>query len=231
MSWLLATCLSLTLVCMVITSSTGESRLNKELDHYVQQREMEFDQIPEERRRVLEKLSQYIDDCRSAGEPIRLNFICTHNSRRSHMAQLWAAVSGVHFGISDLTTYSGGTEGTAFNPRAIAALRRAGFKIQGDSQTENPHYTVKMGEGLDDIISFSKRYDDAPNPTRGYGAILVCSQADKSCPSVPGAKVRIAIPFEDPKISDGTPQEAETYDRRCSQIAREMLFIFSRVKR
>ncbi|MBU6172741.1 MAG: protein-tyrosine-phosphatase [Planctomycetes bacterium] len=192
---------------------------------------MEFDQIPIERRQLLEKLSQYINDCRSDGESIRLNFICTHNSRRSHMAQLWAAVSGVHYGISELSTYSGGTEGTAFNPRAVAALRRAGFEIQGDSKTENPHYTVKMGDGLDNMISFSKRYDDAPNPARGYGAVLVCSQADKSCPSVPGAKVRIAIPFEDPKISDGTPQEAETYDQRCAQIAREILFAFSRVKR
>jgi len=36
---------------------------------------------------------------------------------------------------------------------------------------------------------------------------------------------RFALPYDDPKQSDGTPTEVKTYDERCRQIAREMLYM------
>jgi arsenate reductase len=59
---------------------------------------------------------------------------------------------------------------------------------------------------------------------------MTCSHADKNCPTVTGASLRIPITFEDPKAADGTAKEAATYDKRSAQIAREMLYAFSLVK-
>jgi hypothetical protein len=73
-------------------------------------------------------------------------------------------------------------------------------------------------------------YADAANPQREFCAIMTCSQADEACPNVAGAANRIAIPYEDPKAADGTPEEAAVYDERCAQIARETLYAFSLVR-
>ena len=186
--------------------------------------------IPAERRESLDALADFIVAKRSAGEPARLTFICTHNSRRSHMSQLWAAVAAAHFGITGVETFSGGTESTAFNPRAVAALQRAGFEISAaQPEAENPRYQVSYSPRGPTLEAFSKTYDEAPNPSEGFAAVMTCSQADQSCPFVKGAELRVAVPYVDPKESDGTPEEAATYDARSRQIAVEMLYVFSRV--
>jgi arsenate reductase len=199
------------------------------LGRYIAKRTTEFDKIPAERRELLAELAELIRTEREAGRTAKLVFICTHNSRRSHMAQLWAAAAGAHFGVQ-LETFSGGTERTAFNPRAVATLERAGFDIrQTLAGGDNPRYQVRFACDGPALDAFSKVYSESPNPTREFCAIMTCSQADKACPTVAGAVKRIALPYDDPKASDGRPGEAATYDERCAQIAREMLYALSLV--
>ena len=144
------------------------------------------------------------------------------------MGQLWAAAAAAHSGIDGVETYSGGTEATAFNPRAGAALERAGFVIDQPGG-DNPHCKATVDEDGPVIECFSKTYDDPFNPTKGFAAIMTCSEADEACPVVLGAALRAPIQYEDPKVADGTPEEAVAYDERCLQIATEMLYLFSRV--
>jgi arsenate reductase (thioredoxin) len=209
---------------------TGEAKLNPQLREYIVARIGEFDQIPAERKAELRKLATYVRGRLAASQPAQLTFICTHNSRRSHLGQLWAAAGAAYYGVPNVATFSGGTEATAFNPRAVAALQRAGFKVTKLSEDSNPQYQVVLGEGLEPELCFSKIYDQAPNPTSDYCAVMTCSQADKACPVVRGAAMRVAIPYDDPKAFDGTPQEAAQYSERCAQIAREILYLFSQVK-
>lgn len=186
--------------------------------------------VPEERRAQLDRIAEYVVAQRKVGKTARLLFICTHNSRRSHMGQLWAAAAAHDFGIEGVETFSGGTEATAFNPRAVAALQRAGFAIDSDDDaTDNPKYTVSLGDRLPTQEAYSKRYMDPPNPTEGFVAVMTCSDADKACPFVSGSDLRVALPYVDPKVSDGTPEEAATYDARSRQIAQEMVYLFSKV--
>lgn len=207
-----------------------EGKMFADVLGFVKQRVEEFDQISTDRKAQLEGVTRYINDRRAAGEPVRLNFICTHNSRRSHLSQIWASVAASHYGIDKVETFSGGTEGTAFNPRAVAALKRAGLKIDIAEEGTNPKYAVRFGETSPTMICFSKAYGDAPNPKENFCAIMVCTDADEKCPIVFGARQKIALPFVDPKAADGTPKEAATYDERTAQIAREMLWVFSAVK-
>ncbi len=145
------------------------------------------------------------------------------------MAQIWAWTAAAHHGVSDAELFSGGTETTAFNARAVAALRRAHFDIRVTRAGENPVHEVRFREGGPAMLAFSKACDHAPNPQQDFCAVMTCSRAGASCPVVRGASLRIEIPYEDPADFDGIEQETAAYDDRCRQIGREMLYLFSRV--
>jgi arsenate reductase len=218
------------LICMVIAPAT--TRLSPKVESYVKDRQAEISQIPEERRTELLKISEYIVSCQAGKRPARLLFVCTHNSRRSHLAQLWAQIAATHFGIPGLETFSGGTETTAMNIRTVAALQRAGVTITTtDNASSNPKYSVVFSQDEASYICFSKILTEKPNPTDKFAAIMTCSSADQSCPNVKGCELRLSLPYEDPKVADGTPHEAAAYDEKSKEIAREMLFVMSRVAR
>jgi arsenate reductase (thioredoxin) len=158
-----------------------------------------------------------------------LNFVCTHNSRRSHISQIWAQAAARYYGIENVETFSGGTEATAFNPRAVTAMQQAGFDISTIKDDNNPVYKVKFSNDAPALTVFSKKYDDDFNPKADFAAIMTCSHADENCPFIPGAK-RIALTYDDPKDFDGTPQEATKYTERVHEIGREILYAFSQVK-
>ncbi|TXF88026.1 protein-tyrosine-phosphatase [Neolewinella aurantiaca] len=198
-----------------------------QLDAYIKELTDEETLIPQERKELLLKLSGYIQ--KKKGGPVQLNFICTHNSRRSHLAQIWASVAAAWFGLEQVTTFSGGTEATAFNPRAVAALQRAGFDIVNPGG-ENPHYRVKFGEAAEPLECWSKTFDDPANPEGDFAAIMTCSDADENCPFIPGVDLRLPLTYEDPKVADDTPQEAERYDERVRQIGREIFFALSNAR-
>lgn len=189
----------------------------------------EFDRIEPPRREQHAALARWIAAARAEPTAIaRLNFICTHNSRRSHLAQLWAQAAAAHYNIDRLRAYSGGTEATACNPRAIAALQRAGFDITTlTPEDDNPIHLVRYSDHHPPIACFSKAYNHPPNPSANYAAIMVCNTADEACPIVRGCAARFAIQYHDPKAADNTPEEHTTYDQRSNQIAREMLYTMS----
>jgi len=188
-----------------------------------------FSEISEERKQLLQKISQYIQIQKDNNQPINLVYVCTHNSRRSHFGQVWAAVAANYFGIKNVHTFSGGTEATAFNPNAINALRKIGFDIKDDGQNINPNYTVKFA---DDAFTtcFSKVYNHPQNPQQNFAAIMTCSDAEQNCPFIPGVELRIGTTYNDPKAFDNTPQQDAAYTERATQIALECLYVFSLVK-
>ncbi len=184
--------------------------------------------LPAERTARLDQLVTFIRKAREEGKNARLNFICTHNSRRSHLGQLWAQTAAAHFGVAGVETYSGGTEATAFNPRAVAAIARAGFDVDNPGG-ENPRYRVRFAAEAEPQICFSKTYDDDANPKSDFAAVMTCTDADQNCPVVFGSSLRLSLPYDDPKSADGTREEAARYDERSAQIATEMLYVFERV--
>lgn len=186
--------------------------------------------IPQERKALLQPLVDYIQSKVSNSLEIRINFICTHNSRRSHLSQIWAQVMAYHFQINHVSCYSGGTEETALFPMIAQTLHHSGFKVKTISQGENPVYSIKYADNEHPIIGFSKKMDDSFNPKSKFAAIMTCDTANEACPFVPGAEKRIPITFEDPKIFDNTPQQAEKYKERSLQIATEMLYVFSQIQ-
>ncbi len=196
--------------------------MNEQLKKYITSLEAEALHIADERKVVLDEIRNYV----KSNEGVKLNFICTHNSRRSHLSQIWAQTLADFFNIK-IETYSGGTEATAFHPNAVGAIQRAGFGVEKEGE-DNPHYLIKSGDSATGMVCFSKKFDDTPpNPSKDFAAIMTCSEADADCPLVSGASARIKLFYQDPKISDGTPEESATYDERCRQIATELYYVFS----
>ena len=185
--------------------------------------------VSEERKAVLKPLADYIQNKVNYQEEIRLNFICTHNSRRSHLSQIWAQTMAFHFKIKNVFCYSGGTEATAMFPKVAETLENQGFQIQKISDTENSVYAVKFDENQHPIICFSKTYFDEFNPKTNFSAIMTCNNADEGCPMVFGAEARFPIKYEDPKAFDGTELMNEKYAERSLQIASEMYYVFSQI--
>ena len=180
--------------------------------------------ISDQRKELLKPLKEYLSSKIKQKSVVNLNFICTHNSRRSQLSEVWAKIIGDFYGLN-INTFSGGIEITACNERTINSLSRLGFKIK-NLGGENPHYEIKYADNKTPITLFSKLYDDPANPKTGFAAVMSCSHADENCPIIPGAEKRISLPYEDPKAYDNTADEAKIYDERSIQIATEMKYVF-----
>jgi arsenate reductase len=190
---------------------------------------LNLDVISNERKKTLQPLIDYIQTKVTENKNVNLNFICTHNSRRSHLSQVWAQAAAHFYNLKNVYCYSGGTEATALFPMAAKTLKRAGFEIEVLSDGKNPVYAIKYDENEHPIIGFSKTFDDPFNPKSKFAAIMTCSDADANCPFIPGAEKRIPVKYDDPKAFDNTPQQTEKYEERSNQIAAEMFYVFSKI--
>lgn len=187
-----------------------------------------FKEISSERKILLEKLANHIQERLNSNIEINLVYVCTHNSRRSHLGQVWAKVAADFYGFK-INTFSAGTEATAFNQNAINALISAGFRVVKLDETSNPKYEVIFGEGKSNIC-FSKTIDDKTLPKENFVAVMTCGDADENCPFIPGCDLRIGTTYFDPKSYDNTVLQNEKYTERSNQIAMECLYVFSLIK-
>lgn len=197
--------------------------MNQAVQHLI----LQFDEtkIPAERKAVLQPLKDYIRQKSALNEPLRLNFICTHNSRRSHLAQIWAQTLAYHFGKQNVFCYSGGTETTAIFPMVVQTLKAQGFQIMELAKTDNPVYALKFAGNEPPVICFSKVYGDAFNPQQSFAAIMTCDHADEACPFVAGAEARFPVRYTDPKAWDGTEIMTEKYHETSLEIGMEMWWV------
>lgn len=202
--------------------------LFKEIEEYISG--LKPESIPAARREFLNILIEFLQEKVTKKEEISLNFICTHNSRRSHLSQVWAQTLTHHFQLEKVYCYSGGTEATAVYPMVVETLKNTGFQFQMLSEGKNPIYAIKYSENSHPVIGFSKKLDDPFNPGSEFAAVMTCSEADAGCPFVPGAEIRIPLTYEDPKKFDASPQQFEKYFERSEQIATELMYVFSQIK-
>ena len=185
--------------------------------------------LPTKRINLLKSLSLFITSKLKKKQPIHLLYICTHNSRRSQLGQIWGQVMGEYFEIPHLFTYSGGTKVTTCHPNILTTLNDQGFKITS-GENKNPLNKICYSDELRSIELWSKKYNDTANPRKDFLALMTCSAADKNCPLIVDAKKRISLNYEDPKISDGTKQQEATYQKISLQIASEMSWVMKNAK-
>jgi protein-tyrosine-phosphatase len=224
------TVMSFALLLTCTASHAAETNVLQTVRPMIAQVTKEFGQIPADRQTELKEIALYLKSKLAANETPQVTFICTHNSRRSHLAQVWAQTAAAYYDVPSIKTYSGGIEVTACNIRTVRALRRAGFSVVQSSTGTNPVYLIQYSDNAEPLRAFSKLYNQNGNPTNNYVAVMTCDDADRNCPVVEGSSMRVGVHYVDPKESDGKPEEEATYDERSRQIAREMFFMMSLAK-
>jgi len=190
---------------------------------------LDLSTLSKDRKNILDLLVAFVQEKRTAQVPVKLHFICTHNSRRSHLSQIWAQAMAAYYNVPNVLSYSGGTEATALYPMVVKTLATQGFEIHPVSEGVNPVYSIHYSESGLALLGFSKTLDHAVNPSNGFVAIMTCDAADQDCPFIAGADQRIGFTYKDPKVSDGTPQQESVYLERSIQIATELKYVFSRI--
>ena len=203
--------------------------MNKKLKTYIQKVILDIDKIPDKRKKLLSDIVDYIKQGCLNENRANIIFICTHNSRRSQLAQCWSIASYQYYKLKNIKFFSGGLEITSFNLNALNALKRSGFIIDKKGQKEQI-YLLKTSKNSGGQKFFSKMYDYKSNPKRKFLAIMTCSDADKKCPVVRGADKRTFLPYQDPRISDGSGLEKSAYDQSCYIIAQEMFYIMKKAR-
>lgn len=160
---------------------------------------------------------------------VNINFICTHNSRRSQLGQVWSFFAADYFNLP-INAFSGGTEVTAFHRNTVKTLTEVGFKFEVvEFSHTNPTYKIFFSDDKPPLIGFSKLYDHPENKTP-YFVLTTCNNADENCPFIPEAIERFHVPYIDPKHSDDTDSQDETYLKTSEIIAAQMYYLFNKVK-
>ena len=185
--------------------------------------------ISKKRILILNDLTEHIQLRITQNKKVSLVFICTHNSRRSHLAQVWAQSIAHHFLIKNVFCFSAGTEATSVYPVVIETLKDCGFKVNVKLDEDNPVYAIQFSDQRNPINCFSKTIEDKRNPQSEFSAVMTCAEANEYCPMVTGAEIRVPITYEDPKAYDNSPIQKEKYNERSIQIATEMYYVFSKV--
>lgn len=188
------------------------------------------DVLSKDRKEVLQPLIDYIQEKVNHQEKIRLNFICTHNSRRSHLSQIWAQTMAFYYEIPNVTCYSAGTEATALFYMVAETLKKQGFEYEKLEEGTNPIYAIKFDVNEPAVIAFSKTLQHTFNPISNFAAIMTCSSANEACPFVSGAEKRFSVQYEDPKKFDNTDKMEQGYWDKSIEIATEMAYVFSKIQ-
>jgi len=198
---------------------------SKDLRSFINQLLNEERQISSDRKEELIQLSSTIFATYRQTKRVNLHVICTHNSRRSQLGQIWFLAGAQYFNFNFLKSFSAGTETTAFNPRMVKAVQEAGFSLEKIQDGENPKYQLSLFGKTQSPLFYSKRYDDSSNEMISAIALMVCDSANESCPVIPDVLHRIPLLYKDPKFSDDTPDEEEVYLNKVYEIGREVLYL------
>lgn len=198
----------------------------------------QLDMIDPSHQRSANQLAGWIAKNYTADKPLGVSVICTGNSRRSVMGAVIGNVAAAYWGLPNVKFHSGGTSPSACNARTIKALEEIGLKVvstgqeapRGKAGDPNPIYQILWGERIG-MQEFSKLYSHSENPQQDFAAILVCDEAEEVCPTVPGASIRLAAPYFDPKAYDNTSLETRKYAERRDDIGRMMVSALMQARR
>jgi arsenate reductase len=136
-------------------------------------------------------------------KPIRVLFVCIHNSARSQIAEaVLKKVGGDRFEVQ-----SAGLEPGTLNPLAVEVMRNEGVDISANL-TKSVFDFFKNGTIFDYVIT-------------------VCDGASaEKCPIFPGITQRIHWSFEDPAALEGSHEEKLAAARKIRDEIKEAVQVF-----
>lgn len=145
---------------------------------------------------------------------LTLLFVCTHNSRRSQLAEAWAHL--IFSKEPGIRVASSGTERTQCHPHTVEALEADRWAVR---ELQPGSYHIER-DGVSTTL-YSKSLDEfsVTSPTIAF---MTCAEADEACPAILGAVARFPWRYEDPKRADGSPEALTTYIETSRAIRRDL---------
>jgi len=143
-------------------------------------------------------------------------FLCTHNSRRSQLCQVWGIILSKIYNI-DLKFNSAGTEKTEVNKNILYCFSHIGLEVKGNKI---------IYEDLS--ISLHSKLLDEIQPNK-FISIMTCSDAEKSCPSDSRSIKNISMTYQDPKVFDYKEKEKDEYLKTSKLIAKELNYVLKKL--
>jgi ArsR family transcriptional regulator, arsenate/arsenite/antimonite-responsive transcriptional repressor / arsenate reductase (thioredoxin) len=140
-----------------------------------------------------------------ANPPVRVLFLCTHNSARSQMAE---GILRYHGG-NRVESYSAGNQPSPVRAEAIQTMAEMGIDI---SQQRSKHLNEFIGQPFDYVIT-------------------VCDQANETCPVFPGDPNRIHWSFPDPSTIEDPKERTRTYQQIAQELTRRISYLLTLAKR
>ncbi len=201
--------------------------MKSSIRNYCDKRISEFDLIPESRKKVLLQLSAYLRYKET--DPIDLLFVCADNSSVSIFSQVWAKVAGNFYGYPNVETHSAGIRQSNLAANIVYTLSSLGFDLFVVGDEENSKHYFVFDQRKNTCICRSKTLYHYSLPTKEFGVISNHIEADKIIENLKGAELRLLMPYTDPKFSDVSPIAQQEYHNCSNEIAREMLFAFSKI--
>jgi len=171
---------------------------------------------------ILNKIAKDINKNQDLNHYPDLLFVCTHNSRRSQFAEIWAKTIAFIYN-KKINIFSAGITEENFNWRAINVLQKIGFSITNDSK-----YHVEFSKNHKPIKMYSKTIDHI-NSENPLIAVMICAEANADCPNVNTAIKKRLLSYLDPKKWDNTKLEKIKYLETCTMIATEISYLFSKI--
>ncbi|NCC34961.1 MAG: arsenate reductase ArsC [Chloroflexia bacterium] len=137
--------------------------------------------------------------------PLRILFLCTHNSARSQMAEALTRTMGK----GDFEAHSAGNEPSGIHPLAIKAMQEVNIELTGQRSKHVSEYTDQQF----DVI------------------ITVCDRARETCPTFPGEPELVHWSFEDPSSVEGDEETQLRAFRNARNFIRDRLSLWLLNKR
>ncbi len=124
-------------------------------------------------------------------EPVKILFICVHNSARSQMAEAFANRAGRDTVLAE----SAGLEPRPVLPSVIEAMKEVDIDLSQNS-SDSVFEFYKQGRLYDYVITVCKESEE------------------KECPIFPGLARSLSWPFNDPQKLEGSAEEKKQALRR-----------------
>ena len=112
--------------------------------------------------------------------PMRVLFLCVHNSSRSQIAEAFARA----LAPAGVVVMSAGTEPTGVHPRAVEVMKETGIDLSGQ---RSKHLREVPWAECDTVVT-------------------LCGEAAETCPTLPGHVRRVHWPLPDPSAVKGDGQ-------------------------
>ena len=137
--------------------------------------------------------------------PVRVLFLCTHNSARSQMAEAILR----HLSRGQIDVHSAGNEPSDIHPLARQATRERGISMEGQRAK---HLSEFEGQRFDYIVT-------------------VCDLAREACPVFPGDPEQIHWSFADPVAVTGLEARERAFNRTATELTTRINFLLLLINR